>query len=452
MKEEIRLANEGNTAIEAVLRKIEVASVLESSVNMKAIDALPARSMQGDGKIDGIVVGTEAKQSSSVAVNQSKATIDIVAETSHSEQHGANAEKFEQQIKEGVIGRNTLILLERKAYGNNLSMQDVIKLANIMQHNEKNEGTASLQIKIPDKIKENPMILADAQIYKVAPDHGVRVIGLEGGNLSAQRDSPEYNINREQYMAAVITEVQSKGYNVIVNIGSTHKERLEERLTALQDKGSVGLNHMPRQLAPDLVVNELWLKTSRPEVISPKEQNAELELAATVSKEELSKVGSKGLSFADKILQKTNNTESLEASKALKKDKQKRDSKSPEPKNIRSQLLEQVMPIYEAIKQYMPSNEKVTSLKKSAEKTQGAERTTRRLPPASDSKSKGLSSRSEPISSDNKQIPNLLKWATLRIGATATKLANADLENRSANILSNKTQTHNKNTDSSKTR
>ncbi len=249
LMEAIEIGNQNNIKAQTALHNIKIASIIESSINMKAINVLLARNISGNGKDR-----SDKVEEAFVVKNQSKPTINIVAEDDHRKQHGDNVREFEQQIKNGIIDENTVILLERKAYGDNLGMQDVIKLANIIEHNEKN---ADNQIKIPEEIQKNPMILADAQMHKVARDNGIKVIGLEGSNLLAQKDSPkEHNQNREQYMAAVITEVQSRGYNVVVNIGSAHEKSIRERLSQLQtqskpiieEKHLKGLSNISRKL------------------------------------------------------------------------------------------------------------------------------------------------------------------------------------------------------------
>jgi hypothetical protein len=97
-------------------------------------------------------------------------------------------------------------------------MKDVIILANILVHNEK---TPSDKIRIPEEIEKAPMY-QDALLYKIALQHGVKVIGIEGKNLEHDKDSSFYNQAREGYMSKVINLICSKGYNVIACVGAAH--------------------------------------------------------------------------------------------------------------------------------------------------------------------------------------------------------------------------------------
>lgn len=282
LKEAINALNIDNPAIDRALSKIEVASVVESSVNVKALHALPDRNISDNSK--------EAQKTD--AVDPPKPNLTIVAESDHSKQHGNNAREFERQIKDGAIDKDTVILLERKAYGDNLGMQDVIKLANILQHNEQHQQDSAMQIKIPAEIEKNPMILADAGLYKTAREHGVRVIGMEGNNLSAQKDNiQDYNTNREQYMAGVIHEVQSKGYNVIVNTGSAHVEKeqglagIKELVERLKDEPSRGMNNIPRKLASESEKTS-QASSQAPNIKIPAEQEKEQSQNSQTSKQQ----------------------------------------------------------------------------------------------------------------------------------------------------------------------
>ncbi|KJV91809.1 hypothetical protein RBEMOGI_0421 [Rickettsia bellii str. RML Mogi] len=134
-------------------------------------------------------------------------------------------------------------------------MKDVIKLASILEHNEKNPNNP---ITLPKELENTP-ILQDAILYKTAKEHGVKVISLEGKNLEHGKASELQNENREQYMTSVISEIRSKGYNVIANVGSSHEENLKKAL-GNQQKDNVGFNHIPRKLNQEAITNEVLQK------------------------------------------------------------------------------------------------------------------------------------------------------------------------------------------------
>lgn len=87
-------------------------------------------------------------------------------------------------------------------------------------------------------------------MYKTASEKNIKVIGLEGKNLEARKNSPNYNENREHYMANVIYQLNRKGYSVIAMIGSSHKDniRAEFEKLQLQNKGIASLNKISRNI------------------------------------------------------------------------------------------------------------------------------------------------------------------------------------------------------------
>ncbi|HJD61762.1 MAG TPA: hypothetical protein LFV90_06515 [Rickettsia endosymbiont of Columbicola hoogstraali] len=134
-------------------------------------------------------------------------------------------------------------------------MKDVIKLANILEHNEKNPDNS---ITSPKELENTP-ILQDELLYKAAKEHGANVISLEGKNLEYGKTSELQNENREQYMTNVINEVRSKGYNVIANVGSSHEESLKKALENHQ-KDNIGFSNIPRKLNQETIPNEVLQK------------------------------------------------------------------------------------------------------------------------------------------------------------------------------------------------
>ena len=105
-------------------------------------------------------------------------------------------------------------------------MKDVIKIATILEYNEKNPDTP---IKLPAELANTP-ILQDALLYKIAKENKIKIVSLEGKNLKHLKDTLLYNENREQYMTDVINEIRGKGYNVIASVGSSHVINLEKKL------------------------------------------------------------------------------------------------------------------------------------------------------------------------------------------------------------------------------
>ncbi|ABV79195.1 hypothetical protein A1I_04250 [Rickettsia bellii OSU 85-389] len=221
-----RLAAENSN--QELLNKLDREAVITANINIKAIDAQKSAEA---GKVE------------------------VRGEKNHLTDHKDNTQTLIDEIQKGVIDKNTVIAIERKQYGDNLSMKDVIKLASILEHNEKNPNNP---ITLPKELENTP-ILQDAILYKTAKEHGVKVISLEGKNLEHGKASELQNENREQYMTSVISEIRSKGYNVIANVGSSHEENLKKALEN-QQKDNVGFNHIPRKLNQEAITNEVLQK------------------------------------------------------------------------------------------------------------------------------------------------------------------------------------------------
>ncbi|WP_341793339.1 MULTISPECIES: hypothetical protein [unclassified Rickettsia] len=202
----------------ALLNKFDREAVITANIDFKVIDAKKSAETEKTGSVE------------------------IRPEHNHSTDHGNNNQALIAEIQAGTIDKNTVIAIERKQYGENLGMKDVIKIANILEHNEKNPDNP---LKLPEEL-ENAPIFQDALLYKVAKEKGIKVISLEGGNLEHTKDSALYNENREQYMTDVISEVRSKGYNVIASVGTNHVTNLEKALESRQ-KHDTGVSHIPRK-------------------------------------------------------------------------------------------------------------------------------------------------------------------------------------------------------------
>ncbi|MEG8230543.1 hypothetical protein O6R16_05860 [Candidatus Rickettsia tasmanensis] len=170
-------------------------------------------------------------------------SVEIRAEHNHLTDHTNNTKALIAEIQAGTINKNTVIAIERKQYGENLGMKDVIKITTILEYNEKNPDTP---IKLPAELENTP-ILQDALLYKIAKENKIKIISLEGKNLEHLKDTPLYNENRAQYMTSVINEIRGKGYNVIASVGSSHLVNLEKNLENSK-KHDIGFSHIPRKI------------------------------------------------------------------------------------------------------------------------------------------------------------------------------------------------------------
>lgn len=210
----IEAANAGQAASLATLEKLRVRAVIESDINLKAVDVLPPIAIQ--------------EKQNTTEQTRNKPPIRLVLESDHLSQHVTNVQKFAQQIDSGEISKQQVILLERKEYGDNLGMQDVIKLANIIEYNQK-QAKIEDQIQLPANI-EHSLIYADAKLYQAARENEIKVIGLEGKNLKTEYGSAAHDRAREEYMVDIIEKLGAKNYEVIANIGQNHAANIQERL------------------------------------------------------------------------------------------------------------------------------------------------------------------------------------------------------------------------------
>ncbi len=142
----------------------------------------------------------EALNSNIISTNP---IITLMPESNHQSDHRSNTQELAQMINDGKIDSSTVICIERKEYGVNFGMQDIILLANLIEHNQNTSDTA---ITIPAKIK-NSLIYQDAVLYNAAKKHGVEVVGIEGKELLCSKKSPEYNATREVHMAERIEQI-----------------------------------------------------------------------------------------------------------------------------------------------------------------------------------------------------------------------------------------------------
>ena len=208
-----------------LLDKLSKQAVITADIELKAVDVKEQVASDKVGKVE------------------------FLAEGNHIQDHAGNTQSLIDRIETGDIGKDTVIAIERKSYGQNLGVPDVIMLANIIEYNVNNHDK---QLQIPEEITENSLIYQDAVLYNTAKKHGVKVVGLEGRNLKAGKDSPEYDEAREEYMASRITQLTSKGYNVVAYVGSAHVDNLKQTLESkLENKPSVAAN-TPNKVSEEL--------------------------------------------------------------------------------------------------------------------------------------------------------------------------------------------------------
>ncbi|WP_341793701.1 hypothetical protein [Rickettsia endosymbiont of Ceutorhynchus obstrictus] len=202
------------------------------------------------------------------AETEKTGSVEIRPEHNHLTDHNNNNKALIAEIQAGTIDKNTVIAIERKQYGENLGMKDVIKIANILEHNEKNPDNP---LKLPEELENTP-IFQDALLYKVAKEKGIKVISLEGRNLEHTKGSALYKENREQYMTEVISEVRSKGYNIVASVGSSHVANLENALEITkQNNNIIGFDKIPRKLQKEESIIDKQTETGTSIEILPKE-------------------------------------------------------------------------------------------------------------------------------------------------------------------------------------
>ncbi len=155
-----------------------------------------------------------------------EASITLFSEFHHI-QHKYNIERIIQMIDNDDCNTNTVICIERKQYGKNFGIPDVITLAQILEYgleNNINPLSTLLQQHLP--------IYYDALLYNVAKTKGIKVIGIEGKGLAYPKESPYYHQTREEYMAEQLVAISKSGKNAIFLVGTAHIGNLVKLLSA----------------------------------------------------------------------------------------------------------------------------------------------------------------------------------------------------------------------------
>ena len=145
------------------------------------------------------------------------------------DQHGTSVRKLVERMERGEIGAGTVVALERKEGGEHLGMRDVRLLVEVLRHNEgcKEDERVALPAGI-----EGTALWRDAKLVNTAQKHGGQVVGVEGKGLAHAHGTPEYNKDREDYMAQQLHHLKQQEYDVIMPVGEAHVEELQARLSA----------------------------------------------------------------------------------------------------------------------------------------------------------------------------------------------------------------------------
>ena len=183
------------------------------------------------------------------AINKDKEAgkVALIAEKNHSVDHKTNVQMLVEKMEKGEMGAGTVVALERKEGGENLGMRDVRLLAEVLRHNEGKKDAE--KIKLPAGI-EGTALLWDAKLVNEAQKHGVQVVGVEGKCLAHGQQSPEYNADREDYMAQQLHQLKQQGYNVVMPVGEAHVKGLQSRLganTAVDVMGTMQQNSQGKE-------------------------------------------------------------------------------------------------------------------------------------------------------------------------------------------------------------
>lgn len=137
-------------------------------------------------------------------------SLTLIAENSHSRHHENNIENIMMMIKNQVVSKDSIVFLERGEFSE-LGMYTVKLLAYYLKNN----------IKLPAYINKLP-IYYDAQLYNVAAENGLVILGAECDSLTYSRHSIFYNKAREEYMFNSLMHRLSKGENIVFLVGSSH--------------------------------------------------------------------------------------------------------------------------------------------------------------------------------------------------------------------------------------
>ena len=168
------------------------------------------------------------------------------------DEHGASVGKLVERMEKmsEEEGKRSVVALERKEGGEHLGMRDVRLLAEVLRYNEGKKDAE--RIALPAGV-EGTALWWDTKLVSEAQKHGVQVVGVEGKSLAHGQQSPEYNADREDYMAQKLQQLQRQGYNVVMPVGEAHVKGLQARLNANAAmetmRGMIQQNNAP--LGPD---------------------------------------------------------------------------------------------------------------------------------------------------------------------------------------------------------
>ena len=151
--------------------------------------------------------------------------IKLLPEVNHNLGHNINVHNLIRLIDNSIIKSDTAICIERKQFGNNLGMNDVVLIANALAMQNKGDFKLLGQL-------QNILILNDALLYNAAKAKYISVIGIEGKGLRYSKESPYYHQAREEYMAEQLLSIARTGKNAIFLVGGAHINNLIKLLRA----------------------------------------------------------------------------------------------------------------------------------------------------------------------------------------------------------------------------
>lgn len=159
----------------------------------------------------------------SVQKSGSQGKVTLLSEEKHISSHSSNVNHIIDAIKSGEIKSDSVICLERKQTGKNYGMPDIILLAATIGHNAANPEN---KIVIPAEVIALP-IYKDAQLYNVAKERNIKVIGVDSTVSVSSNDKDALSKARESGMVDATAKIVANGSNAILLVGSAHKEGLE---------------------------------------------------------------------------------------------------------------------------------------------------------------------------------------------------------------------------------
>lgn len=143
----------------------------------------------------------------------------LFSERSHNH-HKYNIESIIQIIDDD-FNTNTVICIERKQYGKNFGIPDVIALAQLLENSIENNINS-----LSPLLQQHLPIYYDALLYNIAKAKGIPVVGIEGKGIAYSKESTHYHQAREEYMVEQLVDIVKSGKNAIFLVGAAHINNL----------------------------------------------------------------------------------------------------------------------------------------------------------------------------------------------------------------------------------